>query len=338
MKRRLISLLLAVAVLLVTVGGALWWTRIKLSEPGPATASVSVVIPKGTVSADIGSLLKESDAIDRPWLFFLATHLSGRQPLLAGEYSFPSHASLGTIIDMMRRGQTVVHKLTIAEGLTVFQVLGQLRQAEGLAGNAGQTPEEGSLLPQTYFYTLGDSREALLLRMTHAMNELIDDLWKRREPNLPIANKVDAIILASVVERETAIPEERAHIAAVFFNRLKLHMKLQSDPTVIYVVSNSEGTLDRPLTRNDLLIKSPFNTYQIEGLPAGPICNPGKASLEAVLHPANSDDLYFVADGSGGHSFTKTLTEHNRNVNNLRRIESHSADFPKTKTMKAPIR
>jgi UPF0755 protein len=235
----------------------------------------------------------------------------------------------------MRRGQTVVHKLTVPEGLTVYQVLAQMRQADGLAGNAGQIPEEGSLLPQTYFYSLGDSRDALLLRMTHAMNEAIDELWRDRMPNLPFSNKVEAIILASVVERETAIPEERAHIAAVFFNRLRLHMKLQSDPTVIFAVSNAEGVLDRPLTRDDLAVKSPYNTYLVEGLPAGPICNPGRASLRAVLHPAASDDLYFVADGSGGHLFSKSLIEHNRNVGNLRRLENGQADLPTTKKSKS---
>jgi UPF0755 protein len=334
MKRWLLRFLLVLSVLVATAGGGAWWLHLKITEPGPAMAPASVVIPKGTPSADIGSLLKEADAIDHPWLFLLAARLTGRQPLLAGEYSFPAQASLASIIDMMRRGQTVVRKLTVAEGLTVFQVLALLRQTDGLTGNAGQIPEEGSLLPQTYFFSHGDSREALLLRMTRAMNETIDDLWRRRAVNVTLSNKVDAIILASVVERETAIPEERAHIAAVFFNRLKLHMKLQSDPTVIFAVSNAEGSLDRPLTRDDLALKNPFNTYQVEGLPAGPICNPGRASLEAVLHPSDSDDLYFVADGSGGHVFAKTLAEHNRNVGNLRHSESHSVSGPAVKKNK----
>ena len=193
-------------------------------------------------------------------------------------------------------------------------MLGQLRQAEGLTGNAGLLPEEGSLLPRTYYYSFGDTREALLLRMAHAMNETIDELWPKRAPNLPLANKVEAIILASIVERETALPNERSHVAAVFLNRLRQHMKLQSDPTVIYAISNGEGVLDRPLTRDDLSVKSPYNTYVADGLPAGPICNPGYASLNAVLHPAYSNDLYFVADGSGGHVFARTLNDHNKNV------------------------
>jgi UPF0755 protein len=335
MKRWLARLLFLFAVLVATAGGGLWWGHAKFIEPGPAMAATSVVVPKGMPSADIGSLLKEADAIDHPWLFLLAVRLSGRQPLLAGEYSFPIHASLAEIIEMMRRGQTVVHKLTVAEGLTVYQVLAEMRQADGLAGSAGQIPEEGSLLPQTYFYSFGDSRDALLLRMTHAMNDTIDDLWRHRAPNLPFDNKVEAIILASVVERETAIADERAHVAAVFFNRLKLHMKLQSDPTVIFAVSNAEGVLDRPLTRDDLAFKSPYNTYLVDGLPAGPICNPGRASLMAVLHPAASDDLYFVADGSGGHVFARTLAEHNRNVGNLRHIENGQVDIPAVKKSKS---
>lgn len=335
MNRWLARVLIVLVIVIAVAGGALWWGHARVVQPGPAMEPASVVVPKGTGTAEIASLLKEADTVDYPWLFLAAVRLSGRQPLLAGEYNFPAHASIITIIDMMRRGQTVVHKLTIAEGLTVYQILAQMRQAGGLTGNAGQTPEEGSLLPQTYFYSLGDTRDALLARMTHAMNELIDELWLHRAPNLPFSNKIEAIILASVVERETAIPEERPHIASVFFNRLRLHMKLQSDPTVIFAVSNAEGVLERPLTRDDLSMKSPYNTYQVDGLPAGPICNPGRASLEAVLHPLSSDDLYFVADGSGGHVFSKSLTEHNRNVGNLRRLENGQAEPPAVKKSKS---
>ncbi|PKU22544.1 endolytic transglycosylase MltG [Telmatospirillum siberiense] len=336
MNRWLARFLVVLVIIIAMAGTALWWGRAKIAQPGPAMESASVVIPRGTGTADIASLLQEADVIDHPWLFLTAVHLSGHQALMAGEYNFPAHASIATIMDMMRRGQTVVHKLTIAEGLTVYQVMAQMRQAGGLTGNAAQSPEEGSLLPQTYFYSLGDTRDALLARMTHAMNELIDELWRRRAPDLPFNNKIEALILASVVERETAIPEERPHIAAVFLNRLRLHMKLQSDPTVIFAVSNAEGILDRPLTRDDLAVKSPYNTYQVEGLPAGPICNPGRASLEAVLHPMAVDDLYFVADGSGGHVFSKSLTDHNRNVGNLRRLENGQVVPPAVKKSKSP--
>lgn len=335
MKSWLARTLVVLAIVLVAAGGALWWGRSRIVAPGPALGPATVVVPKGTATPDIAVLLKEADVIDYPWLFLLASRVPGHQPLKAGEYNFPAHVSLASVLDMMRRGQTVVHRLTIAEGLTVYQVLAQMRQAEGLTGSAGQAPEEGSLLPQTYFYSLGDGRDALLARMTHAMNELIDEMWRHRAPDLPFANKIEAITLASVVERETAISEERPHIAAVFLNRLRSHMKLQSDPTVIFAVSNAEGFLDRPLSRDDLAVKSPYNTYQVDGLPAGPICNPGRASLEAVLHPMPSDDLYFVADGSGGHVFAKTLSDHNRNVGNLRRLENGQVPPPTAKKAKS---
>lgn len=334
MKRWLAWLLGVLVCLILAAGGLWWWSAAETAGPGPAMAPTTVVIAKGTPSPEIGRLLKEAGVVDKPWLFLVEMRLSGHQPLKAGEYNFPTHASLASVLDMMRRGQTVVHKFTIAEGLTVHQVLAQLRQAESMVGGAVQPPEEGSLMPQTYFYSFGDSREALVTRMARAMNEVIDESWPHRAPNLPVANKMEAIILASIVERETAIAEERPHIAAVFLNRLKLHMKLQSDPTVIYAVSNGEGVLERPLTHDDLTLKSPFNTYVIDGLPAGAICNPGRASLLAVLHPMASDDLYFVADGSGGHVFAKTLNEHTRNVAKWRHLEKGETDATADKKAK----
>ncbi|MDR3437190.1 endolytic transglycosylase MltG [Telmatospirillum sp.] len=335
MTRWPIRLLLVLTVLLVALGGVYWWARAKTTEPGPAERPATVVVPKGISSSDIGSLLKEAGIIEHPWLFVVASRLDGRPVLQAGEYSFAAHVSVAGIVDMMRRGQTVIHKLTVAEGLTVYQILAQLRQAGSLVGNTGQPPEDGSLLPQTYFFSYGDTRESLLLRMTHAMNEAIDELWPARSPDVGLANKVDAIILASIVERETAISEERPHVAAVFLNRLKSHMKLQSDPTVIYAISNGEGVLDRPLGHDDLAFKSPYNTYLVDGLPVGPICNPGRASLAAVLHPAASDDLYFVADGSGGHVFSRSLAEHNQNVSKLRRMENGVEEPPTVKKTKS---
>jgi UPF0755 protein len=337
MKSWLVRAFAVLAFVGAVLAGSAYWFSVRINEPGPEFGQTTVVIPKGTPSQDIGQLLKEADVIDRPWLFLLAARLPRRQPLQAGEYSFPPHVSLAAVIDMMRHGQVVVHKFTVAEGLSVYQVLGQMRQAEGLTGNAGPLPEEGSLLPRTYFYSFGDTREALLFRMGRAMNETIDELWPKRATNLPLANKVEAIILASIVERETALADERPHVAAVFLNRLRQHMKLQSDPTVIYAISNGEGTIDRALTRDDLSVKSPYNTYVVDGLPAGPICNPGYASLNAVLHPADSNDLYFVADGSGGHVFARTLPDHNKNVVKWRAVQGKAEDNDKAdRTKSAP--
>jgi len=215
----------------------------------------------------------------------------------------------------------VEHRLTVPEGLTVRQVASLIDHAEALRGGLLQLPREGSLLPQTYFYVYDDPRDGLLARMRQAMNQALDELWIGRAADLPLADKEQALTLASIVERETSLAAERPHVAAVYENRLRIHMKLESDPTVVYAVSNGEGTLDRPITRVDLGLASPYNTYLSDGLPPGPICNPGRASIEAVLHPVASDDLYFVADGSGGHAFAKTLAQHNKNVERWRQIE-----------------
>lgn len=335
MRRWLVRLVIALVVVAAGVGGAALWVNHRLGEPGPSLGQTSVIIAKGMNTQAIAAALRESGVIEQGWLFVAGLWLTGHHGLLAGEYAFPERVSLATILDMMRRGQVVVHKVTIAEGLTVFQVMAQMRQVKGLTGNPAILPDEGSLLPQTYHFSFGDSRDALLTRMAQAMNETLDNLWPKRVSDLPLANKIDALVLASIVERETAVPEERPHIAAVFLNRLAKHMKLQSDPTVIYAVSNGEGVLDHPLSQKDLALASPFNTYMAEGLPPGPICNPGQASLSAVLHPVDSGDLYFVADHSGGHVFAKTLAEHNRNVARLRQMEQGVIPAPAEKKIKS---
>jgi len=322
MTKVLIRLAIALFIFGAVGGGSLFWARMAAQTPGPSPVPTNLVVAKGSGSQVISEQLAEAGVIRRPWLFLLTLRLSGHPSLQAGEYAFPAMISLNGIIEMMHKGQVVVHKITVAEGLTVHQVLAELRQAEGLAGGVPQIPDEGSLLPQTYFYSLGDSRDSVLGRMERGMNEALDDLWPKRKKLPQIPNKMDALILASIVERETALPAERPHIAAVFLNRLKLHMRLQSDPTVIYAASKGEGVLDHPLTRDELALKSPFNTYASDGLPPGPICNPGRASLQAVLNPADSDDLYFVADGSGGHVFAKSLDEHNKNVAKWRQVEA----------------
>ena len=314
-----------VAALLVILGMAAAAGKFALDAllrtPGPLEDSVVVIFPKGTGTTEIGNLLGRSGVIDYPFLWPAMAKLSGRQGLQAGEYEFPAHATPAVILDMMRHGQVVVHKLTIAEGLTVMQIEEELKEADGVAGKLSSTPAEGTLLPSTYFYTYGQERQDLVARMQRGMTDALEDAWNKRDPSVPLASKEEALVMASIVERETGIPEERPHVAAVFENRLKLHMRLQSDPTVIYVLSGNEGVLDRPLVHADLALASPYNTYASDGLPPGPICNPGKASLQAVLHPLASEDLYFVADGSGGHAFAKTLTDHNQNVTRLRKLE-----------------
>jgi UPF0755 protein len=226
-------------------------------------------------------------------------------------------------------GRTVVRRLTLAEGITVAQAVGVLRAAEGMDGEVATTPAEGGLLPDTYFYHWGDSRERMLARQRRAMTDLLNELWQKRAANLPLKTPQEALVLASIVEKETGVADERPRIAAVFINRLKRGMRLQADPTTIYGITEGKAPLDRPLSRADLEARNAWNTYVIDGLPATPIAIPGRAALTAVLNPPASEDLYFVADGTGRHVFATTLAEHNRNVARLRQVERERAGAAK---------
>ena len=318
-----IARLLAVLLLLGAAGAGAFFYGLSLFDgPGPLAQASVVIIPKGAGLQGAARSLEQAGVISDARLFDFGVwryHETGR--LKAGEYAFTPHQSGHDIMEMMRKGETLVHKLTIPEGSTVKQVVEILTAEEALAGNVGPLPPEGSLLPETYHFSRDDSRAEILTRMERAMTQTLETLWAGRVGNLPLKNRHEALILASIVERETALTTERPHIAAIFLNRLKRGMKLQSDPTTIYGLSDGLGVLDRPLTHQDLESALPWNTYVIPGLPPSPIANPGKAALQAVLHPDNSDDLYFVADGSGGHAFAKTLTDHNRNVSQWRALE-----------------
>jgi len=233
---------------------------------------------------------------------------------------FRSHDDPQQALRIVVSGQTVTRTLTIPEGLTSREIVARLRQAPGLTGEIAEVPDEGDLLPETYHYERGDSRSELMARMREAMDRTLDALWPERAEDLPFDSRLEAVTLASIVEKETAVPDERALVAGVFVNRLARGMRLQSDPTVRYALTEGEAELGRPLTRADWRIDHPYNTYQNAGLPPGPIANPGRDALEAALNPADTDYLYFVADGSGGHAFAKTLREHNRNVAEWRKV------------------
>ncbi len=297
--------------------GVLAWRHL-LDDPGPLEQARAVVVPHGKL-AEVAAALNQAGVIEGgDWRFRVVGFVTRKAgEVHAGEFEFPAHASLRAVFAVLRTGQPVQHRVTIPEGLTAPQVVAVLARAEALSG-ADAPVAEGSVLPQTYAYTYGTPRAAILARASAALDRTLDQAWAQRAPGLPIASPRDALILASIVERETAKPEERPLVAAVFLNRLRLGMRLQSDPTVVFSASQGMGMLDHALTRAELDRDDAYNTYRNPGLPPGPICAPGLASLQAVLHPADSDALYFVADGSGGHAFSRTLAEHDRNVQHAR--------------------
>jgi UPF0755 protein len=274
----------------------------------------------------IAELLADRGVLDRPLYFRFGALLDGQgAQLKAGEFAFAAHISAQAAAAVIASGKTVVRRITLAEGITVVQAVALLRGAEGMEGDVASVPAEGELLPDTYFYSWGDSRERMLARQRRAMSELLKEQWEKRAPNLPFKTPQEALVLASIVEKETGVADERPRIAAVFINRLKRGMRLQADPTTIYGLTQGKAPLDRPLTRADLEAHNAWNTYAIDGLPATPIAIPGRAAILAVLNPPVSDDLYFVSDGNGRHVFASTLAEHNRNVAKLRQVERDRA-------------
>ena len=315
---RLLLVLLAIAAAIA--GGAALYGYKTYGAPGPLTASRAVVVPRGGLGQVAGTLHDEG-VISQPWQFEAAALATrGQGSIHAAELEFPAAASLRQVLEILRTAKPVQHKLTLAEGLTAAQVTGLVERAPALDGD---TPPiaEGSVLPETYAYERGTTRAALLGRASRAMDRALDAAWSTRAPDLPLATPRDALILASIVERETAKLDERPMVAAVFLNRLRRGMRLQSDPTVVYGVSNGIGALDHGLTRSELDADTPYNTYRTAGLPPGPICMPSASSLNAVTHPADSADLFFVADGTGGHVFARTEQEHLRNVARWREVE-----------------
>ncbi|MFG1461371.1 endolytic transglycosylase MltG [Xanthobacter sp. DSM 24535] len=311
-------------LLFVTVGGGLvaWYGQLKYAAPGPLAAEKNVLIPRGQGARDIAELLERQGVIDNWLLFMVAQQLAHRgQPLQAGEYIFKPHVPLEAVLDAMAEGRVVQHQITIPEGLTTQQIVERLTNSELLTGTP-RMPLEGTLLPETYRVVRGMSRDEVLKRMAADQQKLVRDLWASRSPDLPLRTPQDMVILASIVEKETGKPDERSKVAAVFINRLNRKMRLQSDPTIIYGIVGGKGVLGRPITRADIVNPTPYNTYAIDGLPPGPIGNPGRDSLAAVANPAKTKDLYFVADGTGGHVFAETLDQHNRNVARWREIEA----------------
>jgi UPF0755 protein len=315
----LLSFLLIVAV--AGLFGVVWGEH-RLQEPGPLTADKVLYIAPGTDLPDIIGMLEQESVIDSPLIFNLALLIEGnRSRVRAGEYLFMHNASMREVIDTLVRGKQLLHPITIPEGLTSEQIVDRLRGNDLLLGDIREIPQEGSLLPETYEVPRGMSRADLVRRMQEDDKKLVAQIWARRESDLVLHSPYELVTLASIVEKETGKADERPHVAAVFLNRLQKRMRLQSDPTIVYGLVGGKGTLGHPIQRAEVEKPSPYNTYLIDGLPPGPIANPGRAALEAVANPSRTQDLYFVADGTGGHVFAETLEQHQHNVVHWRQIE-----------------
>ena len=310
-------------VLIALLAGALW----AYGGPGPAAksdAETIVDLRHGASLPEVASTLKRAGVISSSSVFITAVQITGAaRELRAGEYAIKSHASVRDILADIRNGRTVRHQITIPEGLTSEAVVEKLA-TEPLLSGVAPTPAEGSILPETYEFQRGEDRARVLKRMMDAQDRLMALLWQNRQADLPFASPNEAITLASIVEKETGKASERPRVAAVFLNRLRMGMRLQSDPTVIYGISQGRS-LGRGLRVSELAAPTVYNTYQINGLPPTPIANPGRQALAAVLDPPKTDELYFVADGTGGHVFASTLEEHQRNVMKWRQIEKSRA-------------
>ncbi|MDP6829531.1 MAG: endolytic transglycosylase MltG [Alphaproteobacteria bacterium] len=324
MARRLLRLL-ALFLLLGLIGAGVTggWGYAQFTRPGPGGFDHAVVLAKGSSLKEIAERLMGAGIIDQPLLFRIGVRLGGwSRELKAGEFRFPAQTSMRGVVGILRHGETVVRRVTVPEGLSSAQIVALLQQTDGLHGEITTTPTEGSILPETYHFSYGDERAVLLSRMADAMRKTLAELWRGRQEGLPLTAPEEALILASIVEKETSLAAERPRVAGVFINRLRRGMRLQSDPTVVYGMTQGRKPLGRPLRRDDLDQHTPYNTYRIPALPPGPIANPGQAALRAVLHPRASKELYFVADGSGGHAFAATFAEHRRNVQRWRRVKA----------------
>jgi UPF0755 protein len=338
--KRVVRSLFAIAlVTCVIAGGAIAFAYMQFTANGPLVASTVYQVNTGLKRSEIGAQLQDAGVVSSAGIFTAAAYVNGAfgGRLKAGEYEFPAKASIDQVLAIITSGRAVTYKVTIPEGWTTEMAVARVAENDVLTGEVTAVPVEGAIMPETYVFRRGLTRQKMLDDMQAAQAKMLDELWSARSVSDMVKTKEQAVTLASIVEKETALPEERPLIASVFLNRLKQGMRLQSDPTIIYGLVGGKGKLDRGLTKDDLSSDTAYNTYRIDGLPPGPIANPGKASLEAVLNPPDTGYLYFVADGSGGHAFAKTLEEHNANVAKWRDIESLQATLPTTVASTAPV-
>ena len=322
--RALIALIVVVAVLASAAAGTMLWENWHFNAAGPGAAETTVRIRQGSSVRLLAENLETAGVVDSAFLFRVGVLRRGAQARLkAGEYAFPAHTSMAEAMDRLVRHDVVEHRITIAEGLTSDMALDIVKADPVLEGEASAVPE-GKLLPETYLFEWGTTRAEMLARMQKAQETLLAELWPKRKEGLPIQTQEEAITLASIVEKETGVPSERPRIAAVFVNRLRNGMKLESDPTIIYGLTKGMP-LGHPLRQSELAAPNPYSTYQIAGLPPTPIANPGRAAIAAVLNPPESNEIFFVANGTGGHAFAATIQEHERNVAAWRRLERDRA-------------
>lgn len=304
-----------------------------IATPGPLMDSKTIVVPRGMKISEIADLLDNNGIIWHPIAFRVAAKMLAEDTLQAGEYLFTPRESIAEAIQEMREGRSVIRRFTVAEGLTSHEIVDLLNNELSLSGEIKDIPEEGTLLPETYHYNYGDNRSNIIDRMQRKMKDTLSDLWSKRSAYVILGTPQEALIMASVIEKETGKKAaERARVAGVFYNRLTQNMRLQSDPTVIYAITQGQGALPRSLTHNDLATPSPYNTYVNGGLPPKPICNPGRAAIEAALQPELHDYIYFVADGTGGHAFTRNLSDHNQQVGKWNKIIGKNKDKDKNKS------
>src|SRR5689334_15026815 len=312
-------------ILIVAIAGGLAWSygKHKFEAQGPLDREKIVNIPKGLGLRDIADLLARENVIDQPWTFIGGVLvLKAKDELKYGEYKFSKQITLREAIETIIEGKVVQHAVTIPEGLTSEQIIARLVDVDFLAGNIREVPKEGTLLPETYNFPRGTTREQAIQRMQQAHARALKEIWDRRSADIPVKTPEQLVTLASIVEKETGRPDERSRVAAVFANRLRQRIKLQSDPTIIYGLVGGKGTLGRPIMRSEIEQPTPYNTYVIEGLPPGPIANPGRASLEATANPARTKEIFFVADGTGAHAFAENLSQHQQNIAKLRQFEA----------------
>ncbi|WP_319773622.1 endolytic transglycosylase MltG [Breoghania sp.] len=327
-----LNFILTFAVLgALAVGGLLYWGKVTFDSSGPLTKETAVVVTPGSGLESISNLLARNDVIEQPWVFMGGVQLyKNASKLKAGEYLFPAGISMNGVMNMLVEGKAIQHAITIPEGWTSAQIVERIKEDPVLVGELNEVPVEGALLPETYAFTRGTTRKEMIERMRVAQDKALAEIWARRSEGLPVKTPEELVTLASIVEKETGKADERPRVAGVFVNRLNKNWRLESDPTILYGLYGGDAwTRSRSIRKSEKEAPNRYNTYQIRGLPPGPIANPGRKAMEAVANPSRTKDMFFVADGTGGHLFAETIQQHNRNVSRWREVERNRQEEAK---------